>query len=193
MQHFSTISSVWALKPFAIGFGFAEPPEGQPRRKHLPPPIDRGLFVKPIKQSFIRNPRLSPMTRVMLTLLAGWSGHGGPIETTLGILGRHLGRSSRQVQRYLRDAIEEGFVKLSYTKDRIGRITGIRLVINRQAILHSDKRRAHESSQHSAVTSPKLPTVASSCRAGTADVDDRLRASFARPYTANRPRPRVPT
>ena len=107
---------------------------GKPKRKSLDAPKDNNTFVKPIKQSFIKNPRLMPMTRIMLTLLSGWGGQGGTIETTIGIIAKHLSRCRRQVFRYLKDAAEEGYLFYSRTKDRIGRYTGIKVWINFPAI-----------------------------------------------------------
>ncbi len=75
-----------------------------------------------------------PMTRIMLTLLAGWAGQGGSIETTTGIIGKHIGRCRRQVFRYLKDAEEEGYLFYRRTKDRIGRYTGIKVWLNFAAI-----------------------------------------------------------
>ena len=106
----------------------------KPRRKHLSVPMDNDTFVKPIKQSFVKNPRLMPMTRLMLTLIAGWAGQGGSIETTTGILAKHLSRSTRQVFRYLKDAVEEGYLTYSKTKGRLGLYTGIKIWLNFAAI-----------------------------------------------------------
>lgn len=106
----------------------------QPRRKSLAAPQDNNTFVKPIKQCFVKNPRLMPMTRLMLTLLSGWAGQGGSIETTIGIIAKHIGRCRRQVFRYLQDALEEGYLYYSRTKDRIGRYTGIKIRLNFGAI-----------------------------------------------------------
>ena len=75
-----------------------------------------------------------PMTRMMLTLLAGWAGQGGSIETTTGIIGKHLSRCRRQIFRYLQDAVEEGYLSYTRTKDRIGRYTGIKIWLNFSAI-----------------------------------------------------------
>lgn len=111
----------------------------RPKRKSMIVPVDKNTFVRPIKQSFVKNPRLMPMTRVMLTLLAGWAGHGGALETTTGIIGKHLSRCRRQVFRYLQDAVEEGYLFYSKTKDRIGRYTGIKITLNFGAICHSRK------------------------------------------------------
>ncbi len=147
MKHLSTIAAVQALQPFCMPLQS----EG-PRRKQLRAPRDDGLFVKPLKQSFLKNPRLMPGTRIVLAMLAGWAGRGGPIETTLGIIAKHVGRSSRQVQRYLRDAAEEGYLRTSYVKDRIGRITGLRIELTRLAIFHEVKRR-HEPAESVATTS----------------------------------------
>lgn len=105
-----------------------------PRRKSMMAPPDNNTFVKPIKQCFVKNPRLMPMTRLMLTLLSGWAGLGGKIETTTGIIAKHLGRCRRQVFRYLKDAVEEGLLFYDRTKDRIGRYTGIRIWLNFPAI-----------------------------------------------------------
>jgi hypothetical protein len=109
----------------------------RPRRKSMEAPIDKNTFVKPIKQCFVKNPRLMPMTRLMLTLISGWAGNGGTIETTTGIIAKHIGRCRRQVFRYLKDAVEEGYLSYSRTKDRAGRYTGIRIWLNFPAIRFS--------------------------------------------------------
>ena len=112
----------------------AEIDPDQPLRKSMIAPTDNGSFVKPIKQSFIRNPRLSPMTRVLLTLLSGWSGSGEPITTTTGILGKHITRSRRTVFSLLKDAVEEGYLTYVRTKCRLGKYTGIKIYLNFAAI-----------------------------------------------------------
>ncbi len=129
--HLGTTSIVKSLLPYTKGQG-ADP--DLPKRKSLDAPIDNHTFVKPIKQCFIKNPRLMPMTRIMLTLLVGWAGQGGSIKTTVGIIAKHLGRSRRQVFRYLKDAVEEGYLTYSRTKDRIGLYTGISVWLNFPAI-----------------------------------------------------------
>lgn len=107
------------------------------RRKQMDAPIDNGTFIKPLKQCFMRNPRLMPGTRVMLALLSGWSGHGRAIETTMFRIGKQLGRSRRQIFRYLQDAVEEGYILYSRTKNKLGYITGIKIWINLGAVRHS--------------------------------------------------------
>ena len=112
-----------------------------PRRKRRVAPLDNNTFIKPLKQCFVKNPRMMPMTRVMLALISGWAGKGGPIETTTGIIAKHLRRCRRQVFRYLKDAMEEGYLFYSRTKDRIGRYTGIRIILNLSAIRFSRLRK----------------------------------------------------
>ncbi|MEL7118747.1 MAG: hypothetical protein AAFO07_04880 [Bacteroidota bacterium] len=132
----------------------AEIDPSKPKRKSMVAPHDNGTFVKPIKQCFIKNPRLMPMTRIMLTLLAGWAGQGTAIETTTGIIGKHLSRCRRQVFRYLQDAVEEGYLGYSKTKDRIGRITGIKIWLNFGAIKFRTQKQAANQGQ-SMETRPK--------------------------------------
>ena len=112
-----------------------------PRRKNMAVPVDKGTFVKPLKQVFIKNPRTMPMTRIMLALLSGWAGQGGHVDTTVGVIGKHIGRCRRQVFRYLRDAAEEGLLTYSRTKDRVGRYTGIRVRLNFGAIRYDSSRK----------------------------------------------------
>lgn len=119
----------------------AEIDPSKPKRKSLVAPDDRGTFVKPIKQSFVKNPRLMPMSKIMLTLLAGWAGQGTAIKTTIGIIGKHLSRCRRQVFRYLQDAMEEGYLTYTRTKDRIGRYTGIKIRLNFGAIIFSHRKK----------------------------------------------------
>ena len=117
------------LKPLNINT------EGQTlQRKLLTLPPSTNAFVKPVKQDMIKNPRMMPGTKIMILLLVGWSGKGQAIETTTGILGKHLGRCRRQIFRYLHDAQEEGYLFYSRTKDRIGRYTGIKIILNSVAI-----------------------------------------------------------
>lgn len=119
----------------------ADPDPSLPKRKNLVAPTDNNTFVKPIRQCFVKNPRLMPMTRIMLTLLSGWAGQGGFIETTIGIIGKHISRCRRQVFRYLKDAVEEGYLTYSRTKDRIGRYTGIKVRLNFAAIRFSKSQK----------------------------------------------------
>lgn len=148
MLHLSQTASLWALKPFAERESLAN----SPTRKSLACPPDRGTFVKPLKQSFVRNPRLMPMTRIMLTLLAGWAGHGDSIKTTIGIIAKHLGKSRRQLFRYLKDAAEEGYLYWTKTKDRIGRYTGICVRLNFGAIRYEKARRTKDAKPKRAET-----------------------------------------
>jgi len=83
----------------------------------------------------------------MLTLLSGWAGQGGSIETTIGIIGKHIGRCRRQVFRYLKDAIEEGYLSYSRTKDRIGRYTGIKIWLTFSAIRFTKFKKPKKSSK----------------------------------------------
>ncbi|MGP0566709.1 MULTISPECIES: hypothetical protein [unclassified Nitrospina] len=112
---------------------------GQPQRKSLARPFDNGTFVLPLKQSFLKDARIMPGTVRMLALLAGWTGRGDKpvVETTKGILAKHLGRGVRQIYRYLQDAMEEGYLLYSCTKNRLGYITGIKIWINTLAIRKS--------------------------------------------------------
>ena len=127
--------------PFLSVLPFMEKEESPLKRKTLEAPIEKGTFVKAIKQSFVKNPRMMPMTRLMLTLISGWAGDGGKIETTIGIIAKHLSRSRRQVIRYLKDAVEEGYLFYSRTKNRQGLYTGIRIRLNFAAIRYVHRQK----------------------------------------------------
>lgn len=143
---FASSQVLMAYKPFFVDADDYDP--AQPRRKNMVAPIDKGTFVKPIKQSFVKNPRTMPMTRIMLTLLAGWAGQGGSIKTTTGVIGKHLGRCRRQVFRYLKDAVEEGYITYTRTKDKMGYYTGIRIWLNYAAIRFTTSRKAKNTSKN---------------------------------------------
>jgi len=49
-----------------------------PRRYFFQRPEDKGSYVLPLRQSFIKDARLMPGTRIMLALLVGWAGTGRP-------------------------------------------------------------------------------------------------------------------
>lgn len=101
-----------------------------PRRCFLERPEDNGAYVLPIKQSFVKDARLMPGTRIMLALLTGWAGKGGPLQLTERTIAKHLQRSVRQVFRYLQDAAREGYLRYAYTKNRIGMITGLKIYLS---------------------------------------------------------------
>jgi hypothetical protein len=94
------------------------------------PAADKGSYVLPLRQSFIKDARLMPGTRIMLALLVGWAGTGRPLETTQPTLAKHLQRSVRQVFRYLKDAAREGYLRYAYTKNRLGMITGLKIYLS---------------------------------------------------------------
>jgi hypothetical protein len=128
-----------------------------PRRILAPRPEDNGSFILPLKQSFVKDARLMPGTRCMLALLAGWAGQGRTIEQTEGIIARHLGRSVRQVYRYLQDASREGYLRYAYTKNRAGMITGLKIWLRFELLRPAQKQ----------TRSPKPQTPARTHRADT--------------------------
>lgn len=113
-----------------------------PKRYFYQRQPDKGLFVLPIKQSFVKDARLMPGTRCMLSLLVGWAGKGRALETTQRVIGKHLGRCARQVKRYLDDAIREGYLTYNYTKNRLGMITGIKIFLNFDLLRPNLKKKA---------------------------------------------------
>ena len=136
------------LKPISFSLGALpyyptpEAPSGTgPARKRLLRPETSRTFVKPLRQSLFKDARLMPGTLRLLCLLAGWQGAGRPIETTLGALARQLQRSERQIQRYIKDAAEEGYLFCSKVANRLGYIVGLRLRINPAAV-YAPKREA---------------------------------------------------
>lgn len=129
------------LKPISFSLGAlpyyptSDAPFGTgPARKRLMRPELSRTFVKPLRQSLFKDARLMPGTLRLLCLLAGWQGAGRPIETTLGALARQLQRSERQIQRYIKDAAEEGYLVCSKVANRLGYIVGLRLRINPAAV-----------------------------------------------------------
>ena len=98
-----------------------------PQRYFKQRPHDNGMFILPLKQSFMTDPRLMPGTRCMLAMLVGWAGQGAPLELTESTIAKHIGRSVRQVYRYLQDAVREGYLRYFHTKNRMGMITGIKV------------------------------------------------------------------
>jgi hypothetical protein len=111
-----------------------------PRRYFWERPKESGSYVLPIRQSFVRDARMMPGTRIMLTLLTGWAGRGEPLQTTEGTIAKHLRRSVRQVYRYLQDAVREGYLRYAYTKNRMGMITGLKIYLS-FSLLRPDLKR----------------------------------------------------
>ena len=120
----------------------------QPARKFTQRPEDNGSFILPLKQSFMKNARLMPGTRCMIALLVGWAGKGRDLSITQATLAKHLGRSVRQVYRYLKDAAEEGYLTYNYTKNRIGMITGIKIFLSFSLLRPSLKKRKTSARTH---------------------------------------------
>lgn len=101
----------------------------QPKRYFYHPLPDKGSYILPMKQSVMKDARLMPGTRCMIALLSGWTGKGQNLKTTKAVIAKHLGRSPRQVFRYLKDAARAGYLTYNYTKNRIGAITGIQVFL----------------------------------------------------------------
>lgn len=146
MKH---LSFAMATLPYYVPSNFDDLARRGPRRKSLVRPESGWKFVLPIKQSLVMDPRIAPGTLRMIALLAGWSGGGRPLDTTLGIIGKHLGRSSRQVQRYLRDAAEEGYLYFRKVTNRMGYVIGLRIVLCKAAIFSQSKKQASPRSDKS--------------------------------------------
>lgn len=125
-----------------------------PRRYFLEAPADTGTFILPVKQSFIKDPRLMPGTKCMLSLLVGWAGKGRALELTQGTIAKHIGRSVRQIYRYLKDAVREGYLTYNYTKNRLGYITGIKVFLNFDLLRHTFKKRRNQARTHVSDTNP---------------------------------------
>lgn len=130
MKHLLQIGSLSALAPYSM----TAIDTTQPQRKRLVLTVGNDAFIKPVKQDFVKNARLMPGTRCMILMLMGWAGKEQALETTIGIIAKHIGRSARQVHRYLQDAIEEGYLYYSRTKDRMGYYTGIKVHLNFSAL-----------------------------------------------------------
>lgn len=128
MYHIS--NSLLPSRAGGRNFGFVPP-----SRAKAIEPDDNGSFILPMKQCFMKNRRIMDSTARMVSLLAGWAGQGIAIETTQGIIAKHIGKSVRQVQRMLLDAWREGYLTYSYTKNRIGMITGIKVFLRFPRIL----------------------------------------------------------
>lgn len=131
-----------------------------PKRYFYQKPEDKGTYVLPLKQSFVKDARLMPGTRCLLALLVGWAGKGRDLRTTQGVLGKHIGRSIRQVRRYLKDAAREGYLTYNYTKNRIGAITGIKIFLAfdllRPTLKKNDKNRRNQDRTHRSDTNTLL-------------------------------------
>ena len=160
-----------------------------PRRYFFQRPADSGAYVLPVRQSFVKDARLMPGTRIMLTLLTGWAGRGEPLQTTEGTIAKHLRRSVRQIYRYLKDAAREGYLRYAYTKNRMGLITGLKIYLS-FSLLRPDLKRK-----------PR-PKPANPARTHMADtntlikdsylVDERLGAGLDRLWKAIQSEPRPP-
>ena len=158
----TALISVFAHLPAALQSALGQG-SGLPQRCFLPRPPETGAFILPLRQSFIKNARLMPGTRVMLALLAGWAGQGRSIELTEGTIAKHIGRSVRQVYRYIQDASREGYLRYSYTKNRSGLITGIKVWLRFELLRH--------------LTAPKhtktVKNAANPARTHTADINQK--------------------
>ncbi len=98
-------------------------------------------FIKPIKQNLVKDNSILQGSRLLVMLLTGWSGQEQAIETTQGILANHIGRSTRTIQRYLKELSNIGYLSYCCTKDRIGYITGIKIYLNFNRIKPRLKRK----------------------------------------------------
>lgn len=127
-----------------------------PSRYFLKRPEDDGTFVLPVKQSFVKDARLSPGTRCMLMLLVGWAGKGRALELTQARIAKHIGRSVRQVYRYLKEAVREGYLTYNYSKNRMGMITGIKVFLSFDLLRYTFKKCRNQARTHTSDTNTFL-------------------------------------
>lgn len=135
--------------PYYVPTEFDTQVGGRPKRKSLVRPPTSNRFVLPIRQSLVMDARLMPGTTRMLTLLAGWGGNGKPIDTNLSSIAKNLGRSVRQVQRYLSDAAEEGYLYTRKITNRFGYVIGLRITLCKAAIFAPKKKKPAPTSKPS--------------------------------------------
>ncbi len=160
-----------------------------PRRCFRARPKDNGTYVLPVKQSFIKDARLMPGTRIMLTLLTGWAGRGEPLETTQGTIAGHLGRSVRQVFRYLKDAAREGYLRYAYTKNRLGMITGLKIYLCFPLLRADVKRKARGANPPNPARTPVADT--NTLIKDSYLMDEKVGAGLERLWNAIRSEPPV--
>lgn len=164
-------------------------PATLPRRFFLERPTDNGNYVLPVKQSFIKDARLMPGTRIMLLLLTGWGGRGEPLQTTQGTIAKHLRRSVRQVFRYIKDAAREGYLTYAYTKNRLGMITGLKIYLSFSLLRPNLKRKPR--------AKPAIPARTHMADTNTLIkdsylIDAKLGASLERLWNAMQSKPAPP-
>ena len=89
-------ANIFASLPTALQMQMEEG-SNKPQRKFTQKPDDNGSYILPLKQSFMKDVRLMPGTRCMISLLVGWAGQGRDLNLTQGTIAKHIGRSVRQV------------------------------------------------------------------------------------------------
>ena len=104
----------------------------KPHRLSLRAPAATQTYLLPVKESVIDDPRLSRGTLRFLLKLWRWSqGKSSTVRTTLGIVARQLGVSTRQVRRYHHDAAELGYIlQIGHRFGRDGMIVGMFYSLN---------------------------------------------------------------
>ncbi|SEB79477.1 hypothetical protein SAMN05192540_1563 [Maribacter dokdonensis] len=151
-------ANIFASLPTALQMQMEEG-SNKPQRKFTKKPDDNGSYILPLKQSFMKDVRLMPGTRCMISLLVGWAGQGRDLNLTQGTIAKHIGRSVRQVYRYLKDAAEEGYLTYNYTKNRIGMITGIKVFLSFDLLRPTIKKRKFQARTQGANTNTYLNKI----------------------------------
>lgn len=108
----------------------------KPQRFYKQTPPSNGAYTPTLKQDFLRNPRLSSGVKVMLSLLVGLDAQENNEITTIGAISKYIGVSYSTAQRYLKEAVELGYLFYSRTKCRMGLYTGIKLYLSFSYIKH---------------------------------------------------------
>lgn len=134
-------ASIIANMPAALQEQLIPGAGDHPKRSFKQRPADDGTFIRPLKQSFMKDPRLAPGTKVMLSVLMGWAGNGQKLQLTKATIGKHIDRSVRQVYRYIQEAAREGYLRYGRTKDRLGYITGLWITLSFDLIRKPAPRR----------------------------------------------------
>lgn len=131
---FQSLSYAPVLKALPAYYDPEAVKPGLPKRFFFAKPNDTGAYIKALKQTVVKDARLSPGTRLMIILLSGWAGAGKAIPTTIGNIAKNMCRSRRTVATYLQDAIRFGYLSYSRSKSRIGYYTGITIYLQFEII-----------------------------------------------------------
>lgn len=115
----------------AARFGLPAP---YPKRWDEKEPKQTRQYANPMSTEYARDKRLVPQAKALLAVIRARCGKGTQTQTTKFTLADMMGRSTRSIQRYIKDLKKFGYIDVKTRTDRRGWYTGLVIKLTQKVL-----------------------------------------------------------